>query len=421
MKEYLQKLPKETQGLIKRASDIAAALDMSAYLVGGCVRDLLLGTKVLDLDIVVVGDGIRFAEEFAGCFQAKLIRHRRFGTATVIISPAVKIDIATARKEIYPHPASLPQVSAGTLRDDLYRRDFSINAMAISICRRDFGALIDWFSGRADLRKKKIRILHSLSFIDDPTRLLRAIRFEQRYAFKIEPGTLSRLKESVRLKMLEKVQPQRVCCDLILMLKEKYPIKEIKRLKGIAGFDFISSRLRVTQKTYVLLRAIEKQLGWFRKSCPLRRQLDTWLVYFMGLTDSLSAQETKALCRKFALLSGEEKRMLSYKKFASPFVVRFSRRALAPADIFALFEPLSYEAILLVKAKYKNTALQRHIEDFFEIYNGMRIAIGGKDLQGLGLLPGPHYQKIFAKVLQAKLNGMVKTKQDELKFIAKLL
>lgn len=179
MKEYLRKLPKEIQDLISKAARVASGNNISAYLVGGFVRDLLLGVKNLDLDIVVEGDGIKFAQDFAHTLKAKLILHRRFGTATITLGYNLKIDIATARKETYPYPACLPVVTSGTIEDDLARRDFTINAMAISIMQKDFGRFIDLLYGKHDLYHKKIRVLHNLSFIDDPTRILRAIRFEK--------------------------------------------------------------------------------------------------------------------------------------------------------------------------------------------------------------------------------------------------
>jgi len=204
MREYLSRLPYEIRDLVHRASGLARETNLSAYIVGGLVRDLLLGFKNFDLDIVVERDGIRFAEKFAAILKARLIRHRRFGTATVICRCGLKVDIATARREYYPQAGGLPVVSPGTLEDDLLRRDFTINAMAISINRADFGRIIDLFDGRSDLRDKKIRILHDLSFIDDPTRILRAIRFEKRYSFSIEANTLRLLKEASRKNMLGK-------------------------------------------------------------------------------------------------------------------------------------------------------------------------------------------------------------------------
>lgn len=421
MKGYLNKLPKEIRGLIRLAGDIASCNNMPAYLVGGFVRDLILGVENLDLDIAVEGNGISFAEDFAARLQARLIRHRRFGTATIIIKPNLKVDIATARKEFYPQPACLPEVYCGSLKDDLARRDFSINAMAISITGKDLGRLIDKFGGRDDLIHKKIRILHGLSFIDDPTRILRAIRFEKRYDFRIESRTLKYLKEAVRLKILDEVQPQRLRDELILMLKEGRPLKQIRRIQQLVGFGFINPRLSASQKTYKLLGSIENQVSWFKREYFGRRQLDTWLIYFMGLIDFLNINEIKSTLQKFVLCKGEGKRILTYKKVCDKLTHQLRQDRIKPSKIFRLLEPLSYEVILTIKAKSRNHNVRRHIEDFFEIYNGMRICISGDDLHSLGIAPGPAYQRIFSKVLTAKLEGLVRTKEEELALIKKLI
>lgn len=421
MKEYINKLPKEVQGLIYLARDIACKNNITAYLVGGFVRDLLLGVENLDLDIVVEGNGIKFAENYASNLKAKLIPHRRFGTATITnVFSGIKIDIASARKENYPYPASLPLVSYGTLRDDLFRRDFSINAMAISINSKDFGKLIDLFGGRSDLAHRLIRILHNLSFIDDPTRILRAIRFEKRYGLKIEPTTFKRLKQAVRLKMLEKVQAQRIRDALILMLKEAHPLKGIRRLKELAGFTFISPHILLSEKTCRFLSSIERQITWFKRTYPELRPLDTWLIYFIGLTDSLKREELRRILRRFAFQRGEEKRILTHKKINSKFIAGLSKEKIKPSKVFEFLDPLSFEAILMLKAKYKNRNIKRQIESFLKDYNRVRICISGHDLHRLGLAPGPGYQKIFKKVLDAKLNGLVKTKEEEMVLLKKL-
>lgn len=419
MKKYLNKLPKDILDLIYKASDIAGRKNLPVYLVGGFVRDLILRVRNLDLDMVVEGCGVDFAQEFAKHLKAKLIMHRRFGTATIYLSDQLKIDIASARIEFYPSPAHLPVVEYASLKDDHFRRDFTINAMAINIGRDNFGELIDLFGGERDLKSKSVRILHNLSFIDDPTRILRAIRFEQRYDFKIEPQTLKLLKNAARLKMLEKVEPQRIRDELILVLKEERPIKELKRINDLAGFGFIDKRLRILKNILSLLVSVEKEVERFKKANSFRRPLDAWLIYFMGLTNLLSAGNLKSICSKFGLKKGEEKRILAYKKIKLGIISALSKKTVTPSKIFDLLEPLSYEVTLALKAKYRNRYLQEHVNDFFEIYNDIRISLSGEDLHKLGIPPGPRYKEIFSKVMAAKLNGLVKTREEELEFIKK--
>jgi tRNA nucleotidyltransferase (CCA-adding enzyme) len=421
MKNYLNRVPKELQDLIHLASDISLRSNMPAYLVGGFVRDLILGVKNLDLDIVVEGDAIKFAADFAFYLKAKLTTHRRFGTATVIIGHSLKVDFATARKETYPYAACLPLVALGSLKDDLARRDFTVNAMAISLSPNEFGRFIDLFKGQNDLKNKIIRVLHDLSFIDDPTRILRAIRFEQRYDFRIEPNTLGYLKEAVKLKMLKKVQPQRLRDELILILKENQPLKPIRRIQKLCGFDFISPGMSVSKKTYAFLKRVERQIKWFKETHLSRRKLDAWVMYFTGLVEARSINEIRGICSRFVFRKGEEKRIMGYKKIKPGLIHKLSRSQIKPSQFFWILEPLSYEVILLIKAKYKRGALQKNIADFLKMYNGMRIYTSGEHLWQLGLLPGPRYQKIFRKVLNARLDGWVRTKEEELTLVKKLL
>jgi tRNA nucleotidyltransferase (CCA-adding enzyme) len=414
MKKYIERLPEEIRELIYFAKELAAYRGAEAYLVGGFVRDMLLGVKNFDLDIVVVGDGIRFGEYFAKLLKGKLVRHRRFGTATLVLKHGLKIDFASARSEVYPEPASLPIVRPGSLKDDLYRRDFTINAMAVSLKERDFGSIVDYFGGKQDLDSGKIRILHDLSFIDDPTRLIRAVRFKERYGFSIEPRTLGRFKEAVRLCMLEKVEPQRIRDDIILLLKEDNPARCVLRLRRLSGFKFIDRRLNVSNDTVKLLHSVQRQVAWFIKAHPERRKPDKWLVYFMALTASLSTRSLKLIIRRLALKKGEEKRIMSYHACVSKVASALKRKSIPPSGLSAILEPLSYEVILLLKARYSDRNLQDNIRKFFVYLNGMRIHIRGEDLHLLGLKPGPHYQRILKAVLAAKLDGKVGTREEEL-------
>ena len=221
MEKHIKQLPQDILALVYCARDVSESTGLDAYLVGGFVRDLILRRKNYDLDITVEGPGIDFAQAFARKAGGRLVSHRRFGTATVFLPARHKIDFATTRKERYPQPAALPEVSAGTLDDDLFRRDFAINTLAIGLSAPRFGRLIDRFHGCDDIRDGLVRVLHDLSFIDDPTRILRCVRFEQRFGFSIEHHTLDLLKEASRSGSLSRVNPHRLRDELILILKEE--------------------------------------------------------------------------------------------------------------------------------------------------------------------------------------------------------
>ncbi|MCX5699320.1 MAG: CCA tRNA nucleotidyltransferase [Candidatus Omnitrophica bacterium] len=421
MRKYFKKLPLELKEIISQAAKVSQEIQMPAYLVGGCLRDLILGVKNFDLDITVEGDGIIFAQHLARKLKSRLKIYVRFGTATLILNDRLKVDIATTRQEKYPYSAALPVVSSGSLKEDLKRRDFTINALALSLVADKQQKIIDPFGARADLALGRIRILHNLSFKDDPTRILRAIRFSQRLDFKIEPKTLALLKEAISAGALDKVNPHRMRDELILILKEQNPFGPIKQLGDLGALSFISTKLKIGKSTQGLFKSITKQINWFVKNFPARRQLDSWLVYFAALLETFTLPEIKVIICRLGLPKGDQKRVISYYQERDKLISSLSKKRRLPEQIFSLLEPLSYETIILLGAVSQNKNLKKHLADFLEIYNGMRLCICGDDLRGLGVLPGKEYQMIFAKVLAAKLNGQVRNRQAELALIRKLL
>jgi tRNA nucleotidyltransferase (CCA-adding enzyme) len=420
MSKYIEKLPPELLGIIKLAKDISFKLGYKSYLVGGFVRDLILKRKNLDLDITVEGDGIEFARTLASHLKAEVTFHQRFGTATLITPEGFKIDIATSRKELYPKPAMLPQVEKGDIADDLKRRDFTINALAISIYPETKEEIIDFFGGYQDLLRKKIRVLHDKSFIDDPTRILRAIRFEQRFGFCIEKNTLRLIKEALSLNMLQRLSPHRLRDELILILKEENVLKSILRIEELLGWDFLIPGLRLNRRKIKLLNSIIQTIDWYSKEFPQRRSLDTWLMYLIGLLDGLDKERTVSFLNRFSFTKGQTKRILSYIVKHKQLMYKLKKK-LKPSRIYTYLEPLSYEVILLLKAKSKDKNLNKNIENFLKVYNNIKLNITGKDLKEMGISEGPCYQKIFKRLLYAKLDKNIETKEEELRFVRNLI
>lgn len=420
MKKYIEKLPADIISLIDEARAAAGEAGCQAYLVGGFVRDLLLGVRNFDLDIVVEGDGIAFAHVYARRLGAKLVSHHRFGTATVSSGHKFKVDIASARKEFYPRPAHLPVVSPGSLRDDLLRRDFTINAMALRITGEGYGSVIDMFGGLKDLKGGELRILHPVSFIDDPTRILRGIRFEQRYDFVFEKNTLSLLKNAVSGRMLDLVEPQRLRDEIILMMKEADPLKVMRRMSGLTGFGFISPKLRVDGRTYRLIKSMEKWIFWFKEHQSRARALDVWLIYFMGLIGGLKISDVRALCRRFAFGRGEENRIVSFVQSETAALKVVSREDARPSAVYHALEPLSYEVIIALLARAPDPRSSDRIKDFLAASHGIKISVSGKDLGEYGLKPGPHYQRIFRAVLNARLDGKIAGRGEEMRLARRI-
>ena len=232
MNNYLSRLKPKALAIVREIGCLAKKQRMTAYLVGGPVRDLMLGVAAIDLDIVVEGNGIRLAQVWAKQHPgAQLTRYPAFKTATVSLADGVVVDFATARKESYAHPGAYPAVEPSSINEDLFRRDFTVNAMAIAIGPEHWGKLVDPFGGRLDLLKKRLRVLHAKSFEDDATRILRAARFKARFNFHLEAKTLQWLNAAVKIKVLDTIKPQRYLKDFNKILKEVHSTEAVECLK----------------------------------------------------------------------------------------------------------------------------------------------------------------------------------------------
>ncbi|MFC1667169.1 CCA tRNA nucleotidyltransferase [Candidatus Omnitrophota bacterium] len=230
--DLARKFSKKAFDIIRAAGAVADKKGFCVYIVGGPVRDILLNRPNYDLDFVVEGDGIKFAETLTKTLKAGLKIHRAFGTATISCKN-FRIDVVTARKESYESPASYPDVEPGGIKEDLFRRDFTINAMAAAINKKNFGKLVDFCDGFKDLKKGIIRAMHDKSFIDDPTRIFRAVRFSIRFGFKIEPRTKRLMKEAILGGFLGEVNRGRVRKEIELFLKEKNPLKCLETFSNL--------------------------------------------------------------------------------------------------------------------------------------------------------------------------------------------
>ena len=412
MKRKLKRIPKHFQEILKVASQIAAQSGFKIYLVGGVVRDLMLGKAIFDLDIVVEPDAIRFAQSLAEHFKTKFRRHHSFGTATVYFGK-YKIDFATARKEHYPHWGALPKVSPVTLKEDLFRRDFTINAMAISLNKKDYGQIVDFYNGLEDLKKGIIRILHPDSFLEDPTRILRAIRFEQRFSFKLEKNTSKLMKEALGVGALRFVHAHRLRDEIILILKEPQPYRYIKRLDKLTRLSFMDDTLRLGPKNYQRILRVKKAISFYNKRFKKHRELDEWLLYLAAILIELSHERIVKFLQRFDLRKGERIRILSAKENLKK-AKRIGRKT-TPYALYQFLNPLSFETILFFYAYYNQKILKKNIELFFDKLARVRLKVKGADLGKLGIRPGTIYTRLFEQLLKIKLNKNITTKQEEFK------
>jgi tRNA nucleotidyltransferase (CCA-adding enzyme) len=415
-----ERLPRRMIGLFKDLGNVADMLGYNAYLVGGFVRDLFLKQENLDVDVVIEGDGIKFAQEFAEHHEVRVRSHQKFGTAVLIFPDGFKVDVATARMEYYESPAAPPTVEMSSLRMDLFRRDFTINTLAIKLNKRKYGSLVDHFGGQKDLKEKVIRVLHNLSFVEDPTRVLRAIRFEQRFGFKIGKLTLALIKNAVKINCFEELSGRRLFLELKLLLKERAPLQAVRRMNEFRLLQFISPEIALTKDLKALLQEIEGVISWFNL-LYLEETYEPWKVYWHGLTSRLDTKALRRLAERMQMVDHESRRMIMQREEMGGMLEKLYR--LSAEDNYGLYTLLYHydtEILLYMMARVSNEKIKRMISNYFTNLKGTKIVLKGKDLKKMGFEPGPIYKEIFDSLMRAKLNNLVGTKDEEAGFVKEM-
>jgi tRNA nucleotidyltransferase (CCA-adding enzyme) len=341
----------------------------------------------------------------------------------VLLSEGLKVDVATARLEIYDAPAVLPIVEKGSIKMDLYRRDFTINTLAIQLNPKAFGELIDFFGGVKDLKEKVIRVLHNLSFVEDPTRVFRAIRFEQRLGFQIGKHTQNLMRNAVKMGFMERLSGGRVLSELILILQEDNSISALKRMKDFDLFRFLNPHLKFDEEVETLFERIHHTISWF-DLLFLEERYERWLVRFYGLIDSLKKEEVEEICRRLSMNDKMRERVVDEKGQADQSLLQiFSwiNEGYQPrrSEIYAILNPLSTETKLFMMAKTTQKATRRFISLYFTQLKNVKPLLKGSDLIRMGIKPGPSIKKILIDLLKARLDEKVVTSQDEMEYISK--
>ncbi|OGW72937.1 MAG: hypothetical protein A2484_07155, partial [Nitrospirae bacterium RIFOXYC2_FULL_44_7] len=425
-----EKFPAEIYSILKLAGEIADQLGINAYLVGGSVRDLLRGKENLDIDIVVEGDGISFAKAFGRKLNAKIRTHERFGTAKVILSPEfgvqssgaglktqnskLKIDVATARTEYYESPASLPKVETSSIKKDLYRRDFTINTLAVKLNLKDFGLLIDFFGGQRDLREKIIRVIHNLSFIEDPTRAFRAVRFSERFGFKLSKHTETLIRSALKLDLFSRLSGARLYEELLLAFSETAPIKTLKRLSEFGLLKVIHPNLLFNDALESTLQSMFETLAWFNLLF-LEESPERGALYLTALLSTLKEEERNAAIER--LSPPPRIREMIIKGITQSKDILNKLPVNDPAELYHVLNGVSLEILLFSMAQSKSKQKQKAISQYLIELRKVKPILKGKDLQKIGVKPGPVYSKLFSELLDEKLRGRLKNKEDEERFI----
>jgi tRNA nucleotidyltransferase (CCA-adding enzyme) len=411
-----ERLPADLIKKLQQIGEVADDIGCEAFVVGGFVRDLFLYRQDEDLDIVIEGEGIDFARKYAKLVGARIHTHEKFGTAVIIFPDGSKIDVASARMEYYKFPAALPVVEMSSIKLDLYRRDFTINTLAIQLTPDKFGTLIDFFAARKDIKEKIIRILHNLSFVEDPTRVFRAIRFEQRFEFTIGKLTAGLISNAVAMDFFRGLSGKRVFTELRLIMEEKNSVSAIIRLNDFDLLKVIHPSITLDKIFIALLNSVKEVLSW-HDLLFLDEPYKKWIVFFLVVINQCNAKRAQEICRRFEL-SPEYEKIFCVERFEADRCGSWLERNPTVSDS-VLYRKLSgfrTELILYMMAVARKQAVKKSISYFFTDLRRTGISLKGRDLKKMKLTPGPVYRQVLAAVLDAKLDGKLKTKEDEIAF-----
>ncbi|HSL02945.1 MAG TPA: hypothetical protein VK901_05345 [Nitrospiraceae bacterium] len=425
--DLLMRLPQEPLSLLRELGSLADKDGESLYLVGGVVRDLLLKWETWDFDLTVEGDGVAFARLVADRYGAGLAVFERFATARLTFPNGLKVDISTTRRESYAQPALLPTVQPASIEEDLSRRDFTINAMAIQLNRTTSGQLLDPYGGQRDLRARTIRVLHEGSFQDDPTRIFRAIRFEQRFGFRLERATSHLLAQAASTNLIQQLSGPRLQNEILLLFAERDPVRAIARLGQLKLLRFFHRRLRYTEKVKHVVAAVPKALDWWIRRFP-DSAIDRPIVYLMALSRESSSAVVAAMIRRLALSREQAKNVSIGGRRVDHALKRLTGTGtVRPSQVYHLLADFSDEVLVLLLAEQVSRTkgvglrlLKRHLVAYMK-NKAVKTALTGRDLQAMGLKPGPEYTIILGQLLDARIDGTITTETEERVFARKWL
>jgi tRNA nucleotidyltransferase (CCA-adding enzyme) len=382
----------------------AAEQGDGVYLVGGTVRDIVLGRQSFDVDIAVEGDAIALARRLAGELGGEVVAHDRFGTAVALYGEGQHVDVVTARSEVYAAPAALPTVAQGTITDDLFRRDFTINAMAASLKPSDFGRLVDPFGGRTDLQTGTIRVLHERSFTDDPTRIFRAIRYENRYEFRLDESSARLARAALDGGLVSELSGARLRDELVALLSEEEVEHTILRLAELGADRAIHQRLAADEEAVRLAQRLRELKDELHVEAP------DWRLRLAVLARQIPSAELGEWLDRLKLRRRDAEQIESAVTVAPQLVERLRGGESDPAEVVTLAEPHAPDAPLLALALAEVPVLR----DYFTRLRNVRLDIDGTDLAALGLAESPQVGEVLQELRRRKLRGELEGRDAEL-------
>jgi tRNA nucleotidyltransferase (CCA-adding enzyme) len=407
-KEIRASLPEGILSLVQTAGDLAARREQRLFLVGGVVRDIFLKRPNLDLDLVLEGDAPSLARELARVAGGNVVVHARFGTAT-FKKDEISLDIVTARSETYSRPGALPAVKPGTIEDDLFRRDFTINAMAARLEPARFGELVDPYGGKTDLERRLVRVLHRQSFRDDPTRIWRAIRYEQRLGFRLEGETEQLLRRDVAV--LGSISGDRLRHELERILEEERPERMIRRADELGALQQLLPSL---QGDEWLTRRFQEA----RKASDLKEIEQS--TYLALMAWRLKDEEIEAFIERLRFNSRVARVLCDIAEVKRTLSALEARR-MKPSSVCRLLETHQQQTLIAASVAADSELVRRRLKRYLSELRFLYPILTAEDLKRMGVPQGKKLGALLRALKEAKLDGAVRTVEQELKFVEKWL
>ncbi len=396
--------PPWVQRLIAAAREVADRLGASVYLVGGMVRDMLLERANEDVDLVVEGDGIAFAEALAEVLDGRAHPHLPFLTAVITLPDGLRIDVASARTEFYRTPAALPEVATSLIRQDLYRRDFTMNSLAVVLSGERYGELVDFFGGRMDLQRQEIRVLHSLSFIDDPTRALRAVRYARRLGFTIASDTRNLISTALEERVFERLSGQRLQRELEILLAEPHPTPALALIADLGLLPAICPDLKWSEEARSYLMEIEGQLAWYQLE-QMGTPPEPWVLFLSGLALTSGKGVINDLVQRLQL-GGPTRDLFLALPAAVGEIKTATNSGLSLSQQAQVVEQHPTEALLLAMSDLPLQA-RRSLALAAVAAVRVQLPVSGQDLLDGGVSPGPHIGRALRLTRDALIDDMI--------------
>ena len=409
MKINFVSLDRRLKTVVQHCIRCAVSQRTPVYLVGGWVRDMILRRPNFDLDFVVEGDALPLARRLAKDLRARLTVHPTFGTATLHCPSGLDVDLATCRQETYKHPGALPVVKPGNLHEDLYRRDFTINTLAVPLKRMTCGEVLDFYNGYVDLRQKEIRILHARSFMDDPTRILRAVRFEQRLGFTLERQTRRCLSAALQAGVLGRISGQRYFQELRKALKDPQPVAILKRLYTLNALTFLK---RQERPNFRALNSAARRLQRLGQD-PGYAGIGFYWVYFMTLAGTLPRSALQRFMVQLPLMRTEKECLALLPKTADWLRCLGSPR-LSPGTAALMMRRYPLEALVYWRLCAQSRQVVRRIDRYIQHDRFVRLDIDGHDLQRMGMSSGRLIGETLARIRAMKIDGQLHTRRQQI-------